>query len=70
MSESERLNEVEIQLTHLQRQYDQLNEVVIDQTSRIDGLIRSIKMLEAKLQRMEASDGPQSTLEDEKPPHY
>ena len=71
MNASTRLTEVESQLAHLQRLYDQLNEVVTDQTMRIDALVRENKRLRDKVERLDvAGESGNLNPQDEKPPHY
>ena len=56
---------------HLQRHIEQLDQVVLDQSKRMDGLERTVRRLTDKLeslqQRLPDSEG---SIEDEKPPHY
>jgi uncharacterized coiled-coil protein SlyX len=65
-----RIEQLEFGLTHLQRLFDQLNEVVTSQSlqnqrmqRRIDQLTEQIKQLKEK---------PEASLDplDEQPPHY
>lgn len=66
-----RVTELEIQLAHLQRMFDQLNEVVTEQSKRMDRLQQSSKQLADKLDRMKnASGGGGFDAVDDKPPHY
>ncbi len=66
-----RVTELEIQLAHLQRMFDQLNEVVTEQSKRMDRLQQSNKQLADKLDRMKnASSGGGFDAADDKPPHY
>ncbi|MCC9602484.1 SlyX family protein [Stieleria sp. JC731] len=67
---NERLVEVETQLAHLQRQYDELNQVVVDQSRYIDRLTRQILKWEQELDRVKSAVDPQINMTDEKPPHY
>ncbi len=67
-SDCERLVDTEIALTHLQHDYEALNEVVLQQQKTIESLSTKILKLEAK---MEASSEPEvRDAEAEKPPHY
>ena len=51
----ERLTDIEINLTQVSRDYDQLNEVVIDQARTIVQLERKIASLEARLKSLIAT---------------
>ena len=66
----ERLTELEIQIAHVQRTYDQLNEVVTEQTLEIDRLQRRLGRLADQLERMKAKPEMPPDPLDEKPPHY
>lgn len=69
-SDQQRITELEMDLTHLQRQYELLNEVVTDQAARLDRALKRIEKWEEGLDRLKNSmDGPGDPL-DEKPPHY
>jgi uncharacterized coiled-coil protein SlyX len=56
-------------LTLLQRDVDDLNEVVLGQQREVEGLRRENLRLEGRLERMLESDSFPSPEED-KPPHY
>jgi SlyX protein len=69
--QSERITELEISLAHIQRLFDQLNEVVTSEAIRSDQMQRRIRELEQQLKT--SKDKPpeeERSLEDEKPPHY
>ena len=68
---SDRLTELEIQLAHVQRLYEQLNEVVTAQAFEIDQMQRRVVALETKVKDIKAAstEPPEDPLE-EKPPHY
>lgn len=68
---NDRIIELEIGLAHIQRLYEQLNEVVTDQSSELVELRRANKQLNEKIERLK-SDGSETTVDpaDEKPPHY
>ncbi len=59
-----RLVDLEIRYTHLERQLDELNQVVVDQRRAIDGLTKQLAALAARVG--ELGDTPPS----ERPPHY
>ena len=65
----DRLQTLELSLMHLQKDYDQLNEVVIDLANRHEQLQRSFAKL---TDQFNESQQPESTRdpESEKPPHY
>ncbi|MCD0461210.1 SlyX family protein [Roseiconus lacunae] len=67
---SDRIIELESQLAHLQRQYDELNQVVIDQTRDIQRLLKQALKWEQDLDRLKHAVEPRGELADEKPPHY
>lgn len=67
-SDRERIVDAEMALTHLQHDYDALNQVVLEQQKTIDGLMLKIQKLEAKVQTN--SDPEVRDAADEKPPHY
>jgi len=67
-SDRQRIVEAEIALTHLQHDYEALNEVVLQHQKTIETLSAKIQKLEAKI---EASSEPEvRDAEAEKPPHY
>lgn len=68
----DRLERLEFELAHLQRLYDQLNEVVTQQTRQVDRQAKQIEHLQTQLKEVKqkpASAEPFDPLE-EKPPHY
>ena len=67
-SDQERLVEAEIALTHLQRDYESLNEVVLGQQRAIKTLSGELAKLQAKLNS--SSDPEVRDAESERPPHY
>ncbi|WP_162006793.1 SlyX family protein [Roseimaritima sediminicola] len=70
MDASERLTEIEIQLTHQQRFTEQLNEVIAEQYRMIEALERKVVGLETQVRRLRDTPPEQTDLADEKPPHY
>ena len=62
-----RLVTLETRYTHLQRQVDDLSQVVFDQQRIIDRLTRELASLRSRLAGVE-EDGP--AIVDERPPHY
>lgn len=70
-SEPERLTEVEVQLSHLQRHVEQLDDVITELGRLADRQTRKILTLENQLK--ELRDKPREAAIDpldEKPPHY
>ncbi len=70
-SEFERLTEVEVQLSHLQRHVEQLDGVIRELGRLADRQTRKILTLENQLK--ELRDKPREAAIDpldEKPPHY
>jgi uncharacterized coiled-coil protein SlyX len=70
-SDSERLTEVEVQLSHLQRHVEQLDDVITELGRLIDRQARTIVALENQIK--ELRDKPREAaidLLEEKPPHY
>jgi len=45
---AQRITELEISMTHLQRDYDALHEVLLSQQKTIDGLKRKLERLESE----------------------
>ena len=66
MSDSERITELEIKITHQELLLDALNQVVIDQANQIDALKRAVEQIE----HHGATGPPEIGPADEKPPHY
>lgn len=67
---SDRVTELEIQLAHLQRLYEQLDEVVTEQAMENDRMQRRIAQLQQQLKEMKEAKEPEIDPLDEKPPHY
>ena len=66
---SDRTTEIEIQLTHLQHQIEELNEFVYLQQQQLDALTAELRQVKEQLQMGLASVGRESGEEDP-PPHY
>jgi uncharacterized coiled-coil protein SlyX len=58
----QRLVDLEIRYTHLERQLSELNQVVFEQQKLIDGLVLELRGLRTRV--------PDITAQNEKPPHY
>lgn len=71
MNTQDRLTQLEIQLAHVQRLYEQLNEVVTSEAMRADKLQRKVDTLSSQLKEVkQKSSEPDRDPLDEKPPHY
>jgi SlyX protein len=70
MSESDRLEAVEIKLAHLERALNEINEVVIRQQRQLDQVRTRQQELLQQLESVEAQAGGASAGGFEKPPHY
>ena len=67
----DRVTELEVQLAHVQRLYEQLNEVVTAEAIRADRLQRQVELLSQQIRNMKAKTEPaESDPLDERPPHY
>lgn len=67
-SDRDRIVEAEIALTHLQHDYESLNEVVLEQQKAIEQLSVQIQRLQTKV---ESNAEPEiRDAESERPPHY
>ena len=66
---TERMNRVEIALTHLQMDYEAINETVLLYGKRFEKLEATIQKLTARLENTQ-SGSEERKPEDEKPPHY
>jgi SlyX protein len=65
-----RITELEIQLAHVQRLYEQLNEVVTAQAMEADRMARQMAQLNDHVRQLKAKPLPSVDPLDEKPPHY
>jgi uncharacterized coiled-coil protein SlyX len=66
-SHDHRLDRAEAALAHLERNFDALNSVVIDQGKLIARLQRQLETLG---ETMRAQDGDRIAPHNQKPPHY
>ena len=65
----DRLTNVELLLTHLQHDIEQLSQVVFRQQSEIDAAHKQLAMLDSRIVTL--SDAPETRdPQAEKPPHY
>jgi len=67
---NDRMTELEMQLAHLQRLYEQLNQVVTAQSLESSRMERRIVQLQNQLKELKAKPLPESNPLDDKPPHY
>ncbi|TWU48376.1 SlyX family protein [Rubripirellula reticaptiva] len=68
---ADRLTELEIQLAHVQRMYEHLNEVVTTEAMRGDRIQRKVDALTVQLKEVKSKSAePATDPLDEKPPHY
>lgn len=70
LNPSDRINELESAIAHQQREYDLLNQVVIEHTELIDELRRKLATLESSVKSVEERLPDETDPTDEKPPHY
>ena len=64
-----RLTELEMSLMHLQGDFEMLNDVVLDNSQRLQKLTLMLQRLTDRLDRVNENESPRN-LEDERPPHY
>lgn len=62
--------ELEMQLMHLQKTMQELDEVIRTQSARIDSLERDLKRLNVEFGLLRESAVEQPAPADERPPHY
>jgi SlyX protein len=67
---NDRLTELEIQLAHVQRLYDQLDEVVTQQAMRLDRMQRRLEAVETQVKELKEKSQTTTDPLDETPPHY
>lgn len=65
----DRVVELELLVTHLQRDLEALNGALVDQQKQIDALERVIARLDDRVKRLDDEDEPRDPVA-EKPPHY
>lgn len=71
MDAEKRITELEIQLAHVQRMYEQLDEVVTTEAMRADRMQRKLDQLDQRYKELKSkSPEPDGDPLDEKPPHY
>ncbi len=65
-----RLTELEVQLAHVQRLYEQLNEVVTEQAMLADRMTQQFARLQDQVRTLKEKAPTTVDPLDEKPPHY
>lgn len=70
MTSEERLIHLEALFTHLQRTVQELDQVIVDQSRRIDQLQRDLKLLASDVRSVRDASREPRRPEDEIPPHY
>ena len=66
---SERITNLETALTHLQNDFESLNEDVLANGRRLDDMHALLQRLTDKFEAQQ-TDEPERDPEEEKPPHY
>lgn len=73
-TDAERIADLEIELAHMQRLYEQLNEVVTEQAMALDKAMKQIKKWDDRFSDLKSSLSMSQADErdplSEKPPHY
>ena len=67
---SERVTELEMLLTHMQRTMHDLDLVALDQQKQIAKLAQQLSRLTLDISRLQSGGNEVRSPEDEKPPHY
>ena len=57
-------------MSHMQRDVEQMHEVMIAQQQELELLRREIQRLDGLLDGLDSPDDAPRTLEDDRPPHY
>jgi len=68
MTESHRLEAIEIKLAHLERSLQELGETVMRQQRAMDALLARHRTMQSQLEMLESGAPGSNPLE--KPPHY
>ena len=66
----DRITDLEVELAHVQRLYEQLNEVVTAQGREIDRIERRFQQLHGQFKELKEKQPESFDPLDEKPPHY
>jgi uncharacterized coiled-coil protein SlyX len=67
---SDRVENLEVLLSHLQKAHDELNMVVYGQQKEIDLLRQAVAKLTSNYDSLLESDRAPRTIHDDRPPHY
>lgn len=70
MTLEERMVELEALYMHQQKLVQELNQVVFEQTKKVDQLQRDLKMLVGEIRQLRDGGREVRRLEEEIPPHY
>lgn len=65
-----RINDLETKLMYLQKDYDALNETVLENTRRLETMRVALDRLTLQMQTQADNTSETRNAEDEKPPHY
>lgn len=68
-SADDRLTNVELLLTHLQHDLEQLSQVVFRQQAELDAVRKELTLLDSRVVTLSEGSETRDPL-DEKPPHY
>ncbi len=69
-SNADRLTDLEMQLAHLQRDYDLLNQVVTEQATEMSQMAKHVRKLEQMLDSLKHKQDSMPDPLDDRPPHY
>jgi len=64
-----RVTELEILLTHMQAEFQQLNSAVLDQQQQLDAINKQLDLLGHRVDKL-AEDPEKRDPNQERPPHY
>lgn len=67
---TDRVTELELLLTHMQRTIHDLDQVALDQQKQIDKLSLQLARITLDVGRLQTTGDEVRSPEDEKPPHY
>lgn len=70
MTDSDRLTNLEITLAHLERQVEELSDLVRDQADAIDRLVARTRVLATRLAAAESALPDDTPDPDQPPPHW
>ena len=67
---TERVTQLEMLLTHMQRTLHDLDQVALDQQKQLDKFAQQMARIALDMNSTNSEGGEVRTPEDEKPPHY